>query len=124
MNDEPDLAQSFAAGAGWLQVVEGRTPILLIAPHGGRAGQAARARLHPRINDLHTAEITRELARRLDAHALINIAMDRNLLDCTRVEDIARKAPWVLARLAERVAQIAGRHGRVLILVIHGWNVV
>jgi hypothetical protein len=124
MNGKPKAMDLFGAGSGWLQVVEGRAPILLIAPHGGRAGQAARARLHPRINDLHTAEITRELARRLDAHALINIAMDRNLLDCNRVEDIARKAPWVLARLAERVAQIASRHGRVLILVIHGWNVV
>ena len=112
------------ADTGWLQAIEGRAPILLIAPHGGRAGQASRARLHPRINDLHTAEITRELARRLQAHALINVAMDRNLLDCNRVEDIARKAPWVLSLLAERVARIANARGRVLILVIHGWNVV
>lgn len=124
MNSKPEAIDLFGADSGWLQLVEGSAPILLIAPHGGRAGQAARARLHPRINDLHTAEITRELARRLDAHALINIAMDRNLLDCNRVEDIARKAPWMLARLAERVAQIADCHGRVLILVIHGWNVV
>ncbi len=124
MNDEPDLAQSFAAGAGWLQVVEGRAPILLIAPHGGRAGQAARARLHPRVNDLHTAEITRELSRRLHAHALINAGMDRNALDCNRVEEIARKAPWVLAMMARRVEELIARHGRVLVLVIHGWNVV
>jgi hypothetical protein len=123
MNDKPE-AMDFGADSGWLQVVEGRAPILLIAPHGGQAGQAAHARLHPRINDLHTAEITRELARRLDAHALINIAMDRNALDCNRVEEIARKAPWMLARLAERVTQMADCHGRVLILVIHGWNVV
>jgi hypothetical protein len=124
MNDEPDHAQSFAAGASWLQVVEGRAPILLIAPHGGRAGQAARARLHPRVNDLHTAEITRELSRRLHAHALINAGMDRNALDCNRVEDIAGKAPWVLAMVARRVEELAARHGRVLVLVIHGWNVV
>jgi hypothetical protein len=124
MNRKPEPPISFAAGAGWLQVVEGRTPILLIAPHGGRAGAAARARLHPRINDLHTADITRELSHRLQAHALINIAMDRNALDCNRVEDIARKAPWVLAMLAGRVEELVSRHGRALILVIHGWNVV
>ena len=109
MNRKPEAEDSFDAGSDWLQVVEGRAPILLIAPHGGRAGQAAQSRLHPRINDLHTAEIARELSRRLDAPALINVAMDRNVLDCNRVEEIARKAPWVLAELAGRVAQIASR---------------
>jgi hypothetical protein len=124
MNSEPEAVDSLGADSDWLQEIEGQAPILLIAPHGGRAGRAAHARLHPRINDLHTAEITRELARRLDAHALINRAMDRNILDCNRVEEIARKAPWVLARMAERVAQMAARQGHVLILVIHGWNVI
>jgi hypothetical protein len=124
MNGKPESTDPFSPGSGWLKVIEGNAPILLIAPHGGRAGQAARARLHPRINDLHTAEITRELARRLRAHALINVAMDRNLLDCNRVEEVARKAPWMLARMAELVARIAEEHRRVLILVVHGWNVV
>ena len=124
MNDKPETAGSFGADAGWLEVVEGHAPILLIAPHGGRAGAAAHARLHPRINDLHTAEITRELSRRLHACAMINSAMDRNALDCNRVEDIAHKAPWVLAMVAERVEQMVKRHGRALVLVIHGWNVV
>src|SRR5581483_3332886 len=124
MNGKPESTDPFSPGSGWLKVIEGNAPILLIAPHGGRAGAAARARLHPRINDLHTAEITHELARRLDAHALINGAMDRNLLDCNRVEEIARKAPWMLARMAELVARIAAEHRRVLILVVHGWNVV
>jgi hypothetical protein len=124
MNGKPEAEDWFGADSDWLQDVEGSAPILLIAPHGGRAGQAAHARLHPRINDLHTAEITRELSRRLDANALINAAMDRNALDCNRIEEVARKAPWMLARLAERVERIARRHGRVLILVIHGWNVI
>ncbi len=124
MNGKPETPDPFRADSGWLQIIEGDSPILLIAPHGGRAGAAAHALLHPRINDLHTAEITRELSRRLGAAALINRAMDRNLLDCNRVEEIARKAPWVLTRMAERVARIAQRHGRVIILVIHGWNVI
>jgi hypothetical protein len=124
MNGKPEAQDWPGADRDWLQDLEGSAPILLIAPHGGHAGQAARARLHPRINDLHTAEITRELSRRLDASALINAAMDRNALDCNRVEEVARKAPWMLARLAERVERIAHRHGRVLIVVIHGWNVI
>jgi hypothetical protein len=124
MNAKPEAVDQFDADSGWLEEIEGHAPTLLIAPHGGRAGQAARARLHPRINDLHTAEITRELAHRLGAAALINRAMDRNALDCNRVEDIARKASWVLEVIADRVARIAGRDGRVLILVIHGWNVI
>ncbi len=124
MSEKPEPGVSFDPDADWLQVLEGRTPILLIAPHGGRAGKAARTRLHPRINDLHTAEITRELSRRLQAHALINAGMDRNALDCNRIEDIARKAPWVLAMLAGRVEELVARHGHVVVLVIHGWNVV
>src|SRR5215471_21774939 len=105
MNGKPEAQDLFGAESGWLQIIEGSAPILLIAPHGGKAGHAAHALLHPRINDLHTAEITRELSRRLQAHALINRAMDRNVLDCNRVEEIGRKAPWVLAQLAERVAR-------------------
>ena len=124
MSEKPEPGVSFDPDADWLQVVQGRTPILLIAPHGGRAGKAARARLHPRINDLHTADITRELSRRLQAHALINTGMDRNALDCNRIEDIAHKAPWILARVAGQVEKLIDRHGHVLVLVIHGWNVV
>ena len=50
--------------------------------------------------------------------------MDRNALDCNRIEEIARNAPWVLAMVARQVEELAARHGRVLVLVIHGWNVV
>ena len=50
--------------------------------------------------------------------------MDRNALDCNRIEDIAHKAPWVLARVAGQVEELIDRHGHVLVLVIHGWNVV
>ncbi|MGH7248265.1 MAG: hypothetical protein ACREH9_09190, partial [Pseudomonadota bacterium] len=64
--------------ATWLQSIEADSPILLIAPHGGRAGAAARATLHPKVNDLHTADIVRDLASRLGAAALINFGMDRN----------------------------------------------
>ena len=54
----------------WLEVVDGDAPVLLIAPHGGRAGAAAEATLHPKVNDLETASITRVLAARLDAYRL------------------------------------------------------
>ena len=51
-----------AASAPWLEIIDGDAPILLIAPHGGRAGQATRSLLNPKVNDLHTAAITRELS--------------------------------------------------------------
>jgi len=110
--------------SGWLESIDADSPILLIAPHGGRAGAAARATLHPKVNDLHTAAITRELAGRLGAAALINFGMDRNQLDCNRLTQLAEQAPWMLEMLAERVAGIIARHGRATVLMIHGWNII
>jgi hypothetical protein len=108
----------------WLELIEGSAPLLLIAPHGGRAGPAARATLHPKVNDLETAAITRELADRTDATALINFGMDRNELDCNRLAQVARRAPWLLDLIADRVAAIIERHNRATVLLIHGWNVI
>ena len=110
--------------ATWLQTIEADSPILLIAPHGGRAGAASRATLHPKVNDLHTADIARELARRLGAAALINFGMDRNQLDCNRLTQLAEQAPWILKMIAERVTSIVERHGRAIVLMIHGWNII
>lgn len=113
-----------AAPASWLEIVEGDAPILLIAPHGGRAGQATRALLNPKVNDLHTAAITRELATRLDAPALINAAMDRNHLDLNRLSQVSASAPWFVEMILKRLGEIIGRHGHATILVIHGWNII
>jgi hypothetical protein len=110
--------------ADWLETLDGDAPILLIAPHGGRAGAAARATLHPKVNDLETAEITRELARRLGAPALINVGMDRNELDCNRLSQLNARAPWLLEKLAEGIERIVGRHGRATVLLLHGWNII
>src|SRR5713226_5288911 len=114
---------SAAGYAPWLEIIDGDAPILLIAPHGGRAGAAARATLHPKVNDLETAEITRELARRLNATALINAGMDRNELDCNRVAQVATREPWLLDLIADEVAQIVDRWQRATVLIIHGWNI-
>jgi hypothetical protein len=108
----------------WLEIVEGDAPVLLIAPHGGRAGAAAEATLHPKVNDLETAEITRVLAARLDATALINAGMDRNEIDCNRLAQLASRAPWILDLIADRIEQIIARHGRATVLLIHGWNII
>jgi len=108
----------------WLEVIEGDAPILLIAPHGGRAGAASRATLHPKVNDLETAAIARELTHRLSAAALINAGMDRNEIDCNRLSQIVSRAPWILDEIADRVDRIIARHGRATVLLIHGWNVI
>jgi len=113
-----------AASRSWLEVIDSDSPLLLIAPHGGRAEPRTRSLLNPKVNDLHTAEITRGLAARLGASALINVAMDRNRLDCNRLSQIIERAPWLLEMIASRVGGIVARHGRVTVLLIHGWNII
>ena len=118
------LTAAIASTPGWLEIIRGESRVLLIAPHGGRAGAAARATLHPKVNDLETAEITRELARRLNATALINAGMDRNELDCNRVAQVAAREPWLLELIADEVAGIVERHQRATVLIVHGWNII
>src|SRR5271155_156425 len=113
-----------AASESWLEVIDCDSPLLLIAPHGGRAEPRTRWLLNPKVNDLYTADITRGLAARLGASALINVAMDRNRLDCNRVSQIIERAPWLLEMIAERVDAIVARHGHVTVLLIHGWNII
>ncbi len=121
----PEAQRNLPDGAeSWLEIVEADSPLLLIAPHGGRAEPRTRAILHPKVNDLHTADITRELARRSGAAALINRGIDRNRLDCNRIAQIAESAPWLLDLIAERLARIVDRHGHATVLLIHGWNLI
>jgi hypothetical protein len=112
------------ATPAWLEIVRGNAPLLLFAPHGGRAGAAARAVTHPKVNDLETAAITRELAQRMEATALVNSGMDRNELDCNRLSQVAQREPWLLDTIAHEVSRITARHGRITILLIHGWNII
>jgi hypothetical protein len=110
--------------APWLEVIEGDAAVLLIAPHGGRASGAARATLHPKVNDVETAAITRDLARRLGAPALINAGMDRNELDCNRLSQLAERVPWFLEMITDRVERMIARHRRATVLLLHGWNII
>src|SRR5271163_1083201 len=103
--------------APWLEVIEGAAPILLIAPHGGHAGAASLSTLHPKVNDLETAAITRDLAQRLGAAALINAGMDRNEIDCNRLSQLGARAPWMLDLIADRATRIVDRHGRATVLL-------
>jgi hypothetical protein len=121
---ESMLDRPSPAPDSWLEVIDSDSPLLLIAPHGGRAEPRTRSLLNPKVNDLHTADITRALAIRLDASALINIGMDRNRLDCNRLSQIIEHAPWLLEAIAERVAAIVARHGRATVLLVHGWNII
>jgi hypothetical protein len=121
----PRLSEEAAAkGARWLQAPDGDAPVLLIAPHGGHAGPATRAMLNPKVNDLHTADITRELAQRLGAGAIINAGMDRNRLDLNRLSQVMNETPWLLELIAARLERIVERNGRAVVLLIHGWNVI
>ena len=113
-----------SAPDSWLEAIDSDSPLLLIAPHGGRAEPRTRSILNPKVNDLHTADITRTLAIRLGAGALINVGMDRNRLDCNRLSQIIEHAPWLLEMIAERVSAIVARHGRATVLLVHGWNII
>lgn len=121
---ESGLHTATAASRSWLEVIDSDSPLLLITPHGGRAEPRTHSTPNPKINDLHTAEITRKLAAQLGASALINSAMDRNRLDCNRLSQIIERAPWLLEMIAERVKAIVARHGRITVLLIHGWNII
>src|SRR3984885_9867485 len=121
---ESGLHTATGASESWLEGIDSASPLLLIAPHGGRAEPRTRSLLNPKVNDLHTAGITRGLAARLGASALINVAMDRNRLDCNRLSQIIERAPWLLEMIAERVDAIVARHGHVTVLLIHGWNII
>ena len=118
------LHTAVAASESWLEVIDSDSSVLLITPHGGRAEPRTRSLPNPKVNDLHTADITRGLAARLGASALINVAMDRNRLDCNRLSQIIERAPWLLEMIADRVGAIVARHGRVTVLLIHGWNII
>ncbi len=106
----------------WLVVQPGATPILLVAPHGGRRRDRRIPGRH-KVNDLHTADVTRELGRRLGAGVVINEHMDRNELDLNRTSQVRRQAPWFLDVVGEMMRDMIADAGRVLVLVIHGWNV-
>jgi len=109
-----------------LVVTTGTRPLVLVAPHGGRRDAARRPWTigNLRMNDLHTAELTRELAARTGASAVINPEHDRNDVDLNRISAAHDRAPVFLERLRDVVGEVVARHGRATLLALHGWNVV
>ena len=109
----------------WCELARGDGPVLLVAPHGGRRPRVDPAAPPPnlKVNDVHTAELTRELASRLGATAVINHGCDRNELDLNRISQVRRRAPWFLELLRDEVEKILSRHAQAEILFVHGWNV-
>ncbi len=107
-------------------VIPGTIPLILVAPHGGHRDYANRpwgsGRL--RVNDLHTASLTRELAAATGAAALINDTLDRNDVDLNRLSAACDRAPAFLERLADCIAAALAAHGRATVLTVHGWNVI
>lgn len=118
---------SFAFESGlpdWMLFVPGRVPVVLVAPHGGRRPPWAPVQDSIKVNDLHTAELTRELAAHTGSYALINHAHDRNTLDLNRVNQVKTRAVWFLDALVELSSELLERHTALRIFFIHGWNVV
>jgi hypothetical protein len=97
-----------------------------VAPHGGRRDPGRRPWSDGglRTNDLHTAELTRELAVATGAAALVNADVDRNDVDLNRISTAHDGAPRFLETLAELLEAALARCERAVVLAIHGWNVV
>jgi hypothetical protein len=108
----------------WMRFIAGDTPIVFIAPHGGRRPADAPIKDSIKVNDLYTAELTEELAARTRGYAIINQALDRNELDLNRVTQVKARASWFLEALVELVSGLAEYHEEVRVFFIHGWNVV
>jgi len=108
------------------EIVRGSTPLLLVAPHGGRRDPDRRPWTSGglKTNDIHTADLTRRLAARSDASALINDHLDRNDVDLNRISAAHRDAPAFLEALATLLADMLARHGQATVLTIHGWNAI
>jgi len=107
---------------GWLRYRIGARPIILVAPHGGE--RSRRIRRGDGMNDLYTADLCHELARRLDAYAVVNEGLDRNDVDLNRISAVVDRAPELLRVLCDAVTR-AGADGTVtpLVLFVHGWNI-
>lgn len=107
-------------------VITGSTPLVLVAPHGGRRDHVRRpwGATRLRVNDLHTASLTRELAAATGAAAVINADLDRNDVDLNRLSAAHDLAPAFLEHLADRVSAAVMAHGRAVVLTVHGWNVI
>jgi hypothetical protein len=99
---------------------------LLVAPHGGRRSRASALDVDdPRkVNDLYTAELTLELAQRLQAAAIVNRGQDRNHLDLNRVSEVRARAPWLIDLLLDDVRRQIAAAGQATVLFIHGWNAI
>ncbi len=108
----------------WIEYIEGKAPIVLVAPHGGRRPSNAPIRDSIKVNDLHTATLTRQLASRTGGYALINQSLDRNEIDLNRVSQVRTDAPWFPDALLELMSHLVARHGTAKVFFVHGWNVV
>jgi hypothetical protein len=104
--------------------IDGAVPLLFVAPHGGRRPADAPILDSIKVNDLHTVELTTELATRTRGYALINHSCDRNELDLNRISQVRTQAPWFLAALEELLSTLVEQHGAARVFFIHGWNVV
>lgn len=107
-------------------VIAGSSALVLVAPHGGRRDYDRRpwGSTRLKVNDLHTASLTEELAAVTGASAVINAGLDRNDVDLNRLSAAHDRAPAFLERLGEVLSAAVARHGRATVLTVHGWNVI
>jgi hypothetical protein len=121
---EPMAFNFLSTLPSWMFFIEGETPTVLVAPHGGRRPADAPIKDNVKVNDLYTAELTALLAARTSSFALVNQSLDRNNLDLNRISQVRAHAPWFLEALVEIISALVESHGTARVFFIHGWNVV
>jgi hypothetical protein len=109
-----------------VRALAGSNALVLVAPHGARRDYDRRpwGSAPLKVNDLHTASLTEELAAATGAAALINDELDRNDTDLNRLGAAHERAPEFLHRLGDLLSAALARHGRATVLTVHGWNVI
>ncbi len=122
----PGKARRFSVSDVDFSVISGAAPLVLVAPHGGRRDPLRRPWREGglKVNDLHTAALTAELAAATGATALVNSTLDRNETDLNRICEMVERAPRFLELLASIIDEKLAAHERVTLLTVHGWNVV
>ncbi|MEO2167274.1 MAG: hypothetical protein ABGY42_04000, partial [bacterium] len=110
---------------GWLHLGCGKSNVLVLAPHGGLSrDDLLLPDSWPRKgNDLHTADLARDLAGTLEASFVVNAGLDRNNLDLNRIDQVAAHAPLFAAAITDALRAILSRHPRCRVLILHGWHI-
>jgi hypothetical protein len=114
--------------AGKIDLIQGESPILIIAPHGFNGDTARKLK----ADDKDTGKLARRIAKEFGFFAVINekykradqlgdADKNRGLVDCGRIDQVRKflKAEF-LDPILEYKEEIAAKYGHPLVFFVHG----